>query len=143
MKSFVAAHKAHILEDLPDTPGYLLCERLTWEVDTIVLDALADALARTMGPGDAGAAPRLPDRWALMALGGYGRGQMCLRSDIDIQIVVPDGAPDPEPLMEVFLDHLTRRGLKLGHGVRTITESVLLARDEPTFATAALTARRS
>jgi len=139
MTSFVAAHKAQILEDLPDTPGYLLCERLTWEVDSIVLDALGRALNQTM-PASAGGV-RLPDRWALMALGGYGRGQMCLRSDIDIQVVIPDGAPDPEPLMEVFLDQLTRRGLKLGHGVRTVTESLLLARDEPTFATAALTAR--
>lgn len=138
MKSFVAAHKGHILEDLPDTPGYLLCERLTWELDTIVLEALGDALATTLPPG---AERRLPDRWALMALGGYGRGQMSLRSDVDIQLVIPDGAPDPLPLMEVFLDHLTRRGLKLGHGVRTVTESLMLCRDEPTFATAVLTAR--
>lgn len=139
MKSFVETHKQRTLDDLADTPGYLLCERLTWEVDTIVLDALHVALAETMP--DAGRSPRLPDRWALMALGGYGRGQMCLRSDIDVQLVVPDGAPDPEPLMIVFLDRLTRRGLKLGHGVRTVTESLLLAREEPTFATAALTAR--
>lgn len=140
MTRFVTQHKAHILEDLADTPGYLLCERLTWEVDTIVLQAMNDALAETMPPPSSGPA-RLPDRWALMAIGGYGRGQMCLRSDIDIQVVVPDGAPDPQPLMEVFLDRLTRKGLKLGHGVRTITESVLLAKDEVTFATAALTAR--
>jgi len=139
MTTFVGAHKAQILEDLPDTPGYLLCERLTWEVDSIVLEALGRALTATMPPSPGGV--RLPDRWALMALGGYGRGQMCLRSDIDIQVVIPDGAPDPEPLMEVFLDQLTRRGLKLGHGVRTVTESLLLAREEPTFATAALTAR--
>lgn len=140
MTRFVNQHKAHILEDLADTPGYLLCERLTWEVDTIVLQALNDALAETM-PAPAVGPARLPERWALMALGGYGRGQMCLRSDIDIQVVIPDGAPDPLPLMEHFLDRLTQRGLKLGHGVRTITESVLLAKDEVTFATAALTAR--
>lgn len=141
MTSFVAEHRDRILDDLADTAGHILCERLTWDVDTIVLDALELAAGETMGAAGDPAGARLPDRWALMALGGYGREQMCLRSDIDIQLVVPDGAADPEPLMQVFLDQLTRRGLKLGHGVRTVTESLLLARDEATFATAALTAR--
>jgi [protein-PII] uridylyltransferase len=142
---FVATHRDLVLSLLPDEPGYSLCERLTWEVDAIVVASLEDALLRTpefAAPRPSGLLqPRLPDRWALMALGGYGRGQMSLRSDIDIQLVIPDGAPDPQPLMEVFLDHLTRRGLKLGHGVRTVNESVMLAHAEPTFATAALTAR--
>lgn len=144
--SFVDAHKQAVLELLPSTPGYALCERLTWEVDTIVLGALGEALLETAFDAPSlerapSQPPSLPPRWALMALGGYGRGQMCLRSDIDLQLVLPDGAPDPQPLMEAFLDRLTRRGLKLGHGVRTVTESLMLARDEPTFATAALTAR--
>ncbi len=148
---FVATHREQILSLLPTEPGYALCERLTWEVDLIVLAALEDALTRTAEPptqppsADQASrdlpAPALPPRWSLMALGGYGRGQMCLRSDIDIQLVIPDGAADPQPLMEVFLDHLTRRGLKLGHGVRTVTEALMLAQTEPTFATAALTAR--
>lgn len=146
--AFVQTHREPILALLPTEPGYALCERLTWEVDLIVLAALEDALTRTASeaaaptsPSMQAAPPSLPSRWALMALGGYGRGQMCLRSDIDIQLVIPDDAPDPLPLMEVFLDHLTRRGLKLGHGVRTVTEAVMLAETEPTFATAALTAR--
>jgi [protein-PII] uridylyltransferase len=144
-QGFVATHRDLVLSLLRNEPGYSICERLTWEVDAIVVAALEDALLKTpefAAPSPATALqPRLPDRWALMALGGYGRGQMSLRSDIDIQLVIPDGAPDPLPLMEVFLDHLTRRGLKLGHGVRTVNESVMLASTEATFATAALTAR--
>ena len=104
--AFVQTHREPILALLPTEPGYALCERLTWEVDLIVLAALEDALTRTASeaaaptsPSMQAAPPSLPSRWALMALGGYGRGQMCLRSDIDIQLVIPDDAPDPLPLM--------------------------------------------
>ncbi|MCC6621183.1 MAG: HD domain-containing protein [Deltaproteobacteria bacterium] len=138
MTSFAALHRQAVLDSIRDSSGHDLCERYTYAVDTLVLESLDEALR--LAPPEQGA-DRLPDRWALMALGGYGREQMCLRSDIDIQLVVPDGAPDPQPLMEVFLDRLTRRGLRLGHGVRTVTEALWLAREEPTFATAALTAR--
>ncbi|PIE20947.1 MAG: hypothetical protein CSA66_00315 [Proteobacteria bacterium] len=145
--SFADAHKDAVLERVavePAVSGHALCEAITYVADDAVITACEEALRRApLGEGGGGAdGPRvLPERWAVMALGGYGRGQMCLRSDVDIQLVVPDGSADPGPFMVALLDHLTRHRLKTGHGVRTLSESLMLSRTEYTFATATLTAR--
>lgn len=144
MSSFVDTHRDTILDMLAEDPrisGQALCEVTTYAVDNILIDAceqaLRDAPLEPGGPGLTG----LPERWALTALGGYGRNQMCLRSDVDLQLVLPDDAVDPTPFMSALLDGLASWRLKVGHGVRTISESLMLARQEPTFATAALTSR--
>ena len=143
-RSFVDAWREPVLEMLTDDPhvsGQALCDVTTYAVDSIVIDACEHALRDAL-PSDGHAGPlRLPERWAITALGGYGRNQMCLRSDVDVQLVIPDDASDPAPFMRALLEHLTTARLKVGHGVRTVTESLMLAREEPTFATAALTSR--
>jgi len=141
--SFVEACRETLLRALREDPkitGHALCEMATYAVDSLVIDACEEALGRAplvteVAPGG------LPDRWALTALGGYGRGQWCLRSDVDLQLVIPDDATDPEPFMRALLDRLVQQRLKVGYGVRTVTESVMLAREDVTFATAALTSR--
>ncbi|MFT7580699.1 MAG: [protein-PII] uridylyltransferase [Myxococcota bacterium] len=141
--SFADEHRAGVLAALTDDPyisGQALCETVTYAVDTIVVEAAQRAMER-LPASERDGRVGLPERWALMALGGYGRTQMCLRSDIDIQLVVPDGSADPRPFMQTLMDELSQRRLRLGHGVRTISESVMLAREEPTFATAALSSR--
>jgi len=143
--SFVDTWRDPIVAMLAEDPriaGQALCDVTTYAVDSIVVDACERALRAAPPEGDETAGPpRLPERWAVTALGGYGRNQMCLRSDVDVQLVIPDDASDPAPFMRAFLDHLTASRFKIGHGVRTVTESLMLARDEPTFATAVLTSR--
>ena len=136
--SFVKLHQARVVEAVradPGVPGHALCDAITHEVDTLVLRSLAAALR------DTGIGTTLPPGAALTALGGYGRRQMSLRSDIDLQLVVPEDFGDPEPLMRALLAPLMAARLRLGHGVRTTSESWELARAEPTFATAVLTSR--
>lgn len=65
---------------------------------------------------------------ALVAVGGYGRGEMCLGSDIDIIILcrrsIPPQAIDlAQPLFLPLWD----AGYSLGHGFRTIADCVKLA----------------
>ncbi|MCA9515656.1 MAG: HD domain-containing protein [Myxococcales bacterium] len=121
--------------------GHTLCDVVTYAADTVVIEACEQALAEAPVEPDGSGGSGLPERWALTAIGGYGRGQMCLRSDVDLQLLIPDDAADPERFMRALLDRLSVHRLKVGYGVRTTTEGLMLAREDATFATAALTSR--
>ncbi len=60
---------------------------------------------------------------ALLAVGGYGRGELHPCSDIDVMVLVPKSdAVDWQPNIERFLTFLWDIGLEVGHSVRTIDD---------------------
>jgi [protein-PII] uridylyltransferase len=84
---------------------------------------------------------QVPPRVALVALGGYGRGELAPRSDVDLLILHADGPEEIEGLAERLLYPLWDAGLTVGHGVRTADECLTLASERLDAATAMLDGR--
>ncbi len=78
----------------------------------------------------------------LVALGSYGREQLCLYSDIDLMFVYQDIAGyQIEPLIEKMLYLLWDSGLKLGHRVHELSDLSIVAREDITIKSAILESR--
>ncbi len=75
---------------------------------------------------------------ALLAVGGYGRGEMFVHSDIDVMVLTRDHAHD-EPV-QAFLYTLWDTGLSIGYAVRSLDECIEAAED-PTVYTSLLESR--
>jgi len=66
---------------------------------------------------------RYADDLALIAVGGYGRGELHPCSDIDIMVLLPKSdSADWQPEIERFLTLLWDIGLEVGHSVRSIDD---------------------
>ena len=79
---------------------------------------------------------------ALVALGGYGRGEMCPHSDLDIQLIYGnDYRADIEGVAKELWYPLWNDKLKLGHSVGSYNDITLLARHELNTATTLLSLR--
>ena len=78
----------------------------------------------------------------VFALGGYGRRQLCLHSDIDLLILFagPIGNQD-ERFLHSFLNPLWDLGLTVGHHVREVDDGRQLEADNPEFLLALTDAR--
>jgi [protein-PII] uridylyltransferase len=117
--------RAHYLSDHAITT---LLRRLSRLVD----DCLKD-LWRTLA---------MPRGLALVAVGGYGRGELFPFSDVDLLVLLPQ-APDARAgaALEAFVGALWDVGLEAGHSIRTIDGCIALAHDDVTVRTALLEAR--
>ena len=83
---------------------------------------------------------------ALLAVGGYGRGELFPYSDVDVLVLLPDVAgqmPDPERArrIEGFIGNCWDAGLEIGSSVRTLSECLSEAAKDVTVQTALLESR--
>jgi [protein-PII] uridylyltransferase len=86
--------------------------------------------------------PTATERLTLIAVGGYGRGEMAPHSDVDIGFLTPwKQSGWHEQVIETMLYALWDLGLKVGQSTRSIDEMVRQAKGDVTIRTALLEAR--
>ncbi len=103
---------------------------LTDQIVTIVLDVATQRLHPAPNPTEA-------EKLALIAVGGYGRGEMAPHSDVDLLFLTPYKiTPWAESVIESMLYMLWDLKLKIGHASRTIKDCLRLAREDYTIRTA-------
>ncbi|NBC33520.1 MAG: [protein-PII] uridylyltransferase [Alphaproteobacteria bacterium] len=108
-------------------------------IDEIVA-ALADIAASRIFP-PAGK-PGSGERMAVVAVGGYGRGELAPESDIDLLFLMPGkSAPRLEQIVQFILYTLWDLRLKVGQAVRSVDECIKSARQDQTISTNLLEAR--
>lgn len=90
----------------------------------------------------AASAPAPVSRCAVVAVGGYGRGELAPGSDLDLLFLQP-AQRDPafSDLVQNVLHQLWGLGLKVGHAARTVEECLTLANSDHTVETNLLEAR--
>ena len=85
---------------------------------------------------------RMPRDLALLAVGGYGRGELYPYSDVDLLVLLPHSAdPALEQRLEQLVSVLWDTGLEVGHSVRTVDECIAMAEQDITVQTTLLEAR--
>ena len=84
--------------------------------------------------------------FALLAVGGYGRGEQFPYSDVDVLLLLPDGAsPDTDTALktriEGFIGACWDAGLEIGSSVRSVAECLAEAAQDITVQTSLLESR--
>ncbi|EHP38685.1 PII uridylyl-transferase, partial [Cupriavidus basilensis OR16] len=105
-----------------------LLTRLRRAVDTALVEAW-----RGLG---------LPDDSALVAVGGYGRGELFPFSDVDVLLLLPsEPGEDTTCRLEKFIGLCWDLGLEIGSAVRTVDDCIRESRQDVTIQTSLLEAR--
>ncbi len=89
---------------------------------------------------------QLPAGFALVAVGGFGRGELFPHSDVDVLVLMPDGTVADEDArlkrsLEGFIGSCWDAGLEIGSSVRTVSDCVAQAEADVTVQTSLLESR--
>ena len=115
IKLFLSKRHAEIAEaHRGGAGGFATCTSLTLAMD----EAIRSAFGTITGG--------VRDEVAILALGGYGRGELCPHSDVDVMVLCPAGSNRDvvSQTAKSFLHSLWDAGLTVGHSVRTIDEAM-------------------
>jgi len=109
-----------------------LIEKYTWMIDNLIVIAWQYYSERFTNDLSS----------ELVAVGGYGRGELHPHSDVDLLILLQNNDYDAaKELVENFLRFLWDIGLDVGHSVRSLKDSIKDARTDITIMTNLLEAR--
>ena len=131
------ARKAQLLEGLRDTGSSTRgINRLLKDLAKLADSALQQLWAQAGFPGS----------FALVAVGGFGRGELFPQSDVDVLVLLPDGTSadgdgELKRKLENFIGGCWDAGLEIGSSVRTVSECVAQAQADVTVQTSLLESR--
>jgi [protein-PII] uridylyltransferase len=131
------ARKTALLEELAAQGGSArrirsVLQRLAREADTTLKALWAQAA--------------FPATFALVAVGGFGRGELFPQSDVDVLVLMPDAASCEtddglKRKVEAFIGSCWDVGLEIGSSVRTVEECAAQAAGDVTVQTSLLESR--
>jgi len=110
--------------------GETMVRRMCAGVDALIVDMWRDS------------AGTYADEIDLLAVGGYGRGELCPQSDWDLWFLLKhEASPHVNAAIERFVYAVWDMNVKLGHAVRTVDETMTYIREDWNTATAGLESR--
>ena len=132
--------RAEIARRLADKPtaGHDVAEAQAFLVDQLVR-VIHDHVVTEVYPSNNRSTG---ERLTIMAVGGYGRGEMAPHSDVDIAFLTPSKQTSwCEQVIEAILYFMWDLALKVGHSSRSLDDMVRMARSDLTIRTALLEGR--
>ena len=136
VQSFLESRKALIEKDLKRVSGIRTTHRYADLMDRFIRSLFFEAGLRDKIRADR------KDVFALIALGGYGRRELCFGSDVDL-MVVHQGRLSPEmnEIIPRALYPLWDAKLEVGHSIQTVQECIRLSRNDFRVLTSVMDAR--
>lgn len=117
------------LAHLSEPAGFKICKSYTQSVDVIISSLFSVKTTEF----------KCPDGLCLAAIGGYGRAELNIRSDIDMMLLYTKKITrEIEEFTQQFLYILWDTGLDLGFSIRSIDECIGLAKEDLKTMTALL-----
>ena len=138
-KQYISSYKASLPALFESNQGKDFLVKHTQALDEIIIQMYKTVLRRSFGN-------YLPMRSsipiAIVALGSYGREQLCVHSDIDLMLVYEEveGYQTPK-IIEKLLYLAWDAGLKLGHRVHEVSDIPKAAAEDITIRTALMESR--
>jgi len=136
VSSYLEFHRRDLLKllDRPGSSGVAFATRHSKIMDGLLTTLFAAALAKV------GASFRTVPV-VLGAVGGYGRGLLGFKSDLDLRLVTDEAPESIQPLAEALLYPLWNLGVSVGHQVTSVSELIEGARQDLPTATCLLDMR--
>lgn len=118
--------------------GIQVAAAIADQTDEFMAELFHDAVSGL----DAGQRKHVEEHAALIAVGGSGRGELAPYSDVDLLFLYEAPAADPFAACAAqTVRDCWDAGIRLGHSVRTVGQSLNLARQDPQVATALVETR--
>ncbi|MBT5028270.1 MAG: hypothetical protein HOH38_05105 [Nitrospinaceae bacterium] len=112
------------------------------QAHTNLVDKVIQHVLFSMTQLEAYAGAKVLDDFSLVAVGGYGRGELNPLSDIDLLFLLSE---NPRPKTETFIQDalsvIWGFGMEIGHSSRTIKDCIKLAQEDLTIKTAMIETR--
>ncbi|MDR3518640.1 MAG: [protein-PII] uridylyltransferase [Azospirillaceae bacterium] len=139
LRATLAAGRAEIQQRFEAGAGGDVCVRDNTLLADHIICALADFACDHAYPS---AGPTVAERFCIVPVGGYGRGDLAPFSDIDLLFLLPyKRTPRVEQIVEYMLYLMWDLGVKVGHAVRSVDESIRQAQGDITIRTSVLESR--